>query len=128
MEALPDLDRLGVGEKDNLIRSLFARTKVLLAQVDVLTARVTELEGRLALNSRNASQAAIPGRFGSAEAGVAAAEGPSGPYAEEGCAAGLPIEPRLPPSQCNACHRPLPDAGQWSRRAKCSIFRPCVMR
>ncbi|MCI0653928.1 MAG: hypothetical protein L0Y39_05560 [Methylococcaceae bacterium] len=73
MEALPDLDRLGVGEKDDLIRALFARTKVLLAPVDVLTVRVTELEGRLALNSRNKSQAAILRRFGSAEAGVAAA-------------------------------------------------------
>jgi transposase len=49
MKSLPDLDRLSVTEKDDLIRSLFAR-------VQELTAKVTELEGRLALNSRNSSK------------------------------------------------------------------------
>jgi hypothetical protein len=46
MKSLPDLDRLSVAEKDDLIWSLFAR-------VQELTGKVAELEGRLALNSRN---------------------------------------------------------------------------
>ena len=49
MKSLPDLDRLSVAEKDDLIRSLFAR-------VQELTAKVAELEGRLAQNSRNSSR------------------------------------------------------------------------
>jgi transposase len=49
MKSLPDLDRLSVAEKDDLIRSLFAR-------VQELTAKVAELEGRLAQNSRNSSK------------------------------------------------------------------------
>ena len=46
---MPDLDRLSVAEKDGLIRLLFAR-------VQELTGKVSELEGRLALNSRNSSK------------------------------------------------------------------------
>jgi transposase len=49
MNSLPDLDRLSVAEKDDLIRSLCAR-------VQELTAKVAELEGRLAQNSRNSSK------------------------------------------------------------------------
>ena len=49
MESLPDLNQLSAVEKDDLIRSLFAR-------VVELTAKVTELEGRLALNSQNSSK------------------------------------------------------------------------
>lgn len=54
MTALPDLDQLSHGEKDDLIRALFAMAK--LVKVDVLTAGVTEPEGRLALNSQNSSK------------------------------------------------------------------------
>lgn len=49
MKSLPDLDRLSVTEKDDLIRALFARVQELMA-------KVAELEGRLALNSRNSSK------------------------------------------------------------------------
>ena len=49
MKSLPDLDRVSVAEKDDLIRSLFAR-------VQELTAKVAELEGRLAQDSRNSSK------------------------------------------------------------------------
>jgi hypothetical protein len=49
MESLPDLDRLSVAEKDELIRSLFAR-------VQELRGKVAELQGGLALNSRNSSK------------------------------------------------------------------------
>jgi hypothetical protein len=49
MKSLPDLDRLSVAEKDDLIRSLFAR-------VQELTGKVAELEGHLAQDSRNSSK------------------------------------------------------------------------
>lgn len=49
MNALPDLERLSVAEKNALIRSLVAR-------VAELTAKVAELQGRLALDSRNSSK------------------------------------------------------------------------
>lgn len=49
MKSLPDLGRLSVAEKDDLIRSLFAR-------VQELTAKIAELEGRLTQNSRNSSK------------------------------------------------------------------------
>jgi hypothetical protein len=48
-EALPNLDELRVAEKDGLIRALFA-------QVAALTAKVAELEGRLALNRHHSSK------------------------------------------------------------------------
>ena len=43
MDKLPDLERLSVADKDELIRALFA-------QVTALTAKVAELEGRLSLS------------------------------------------------------------------------------
>jgi transposase len=49
MDELPDLARLSVAEKDDLIRDLFAQVRLLLA-------RVVELEARLAQNSRNSSK------------------------------------------------------------------------
>ena len=45
MEELPDLDRLSVAAKDDLIRALFAQVKALTAQVEALTAKVADLEG-----------------------------------------------------------------------------------
>jgi transposase len=56
MDSLPDLDRLSVTEKDELIRALIARVQTLTAEMAALTAKVVELEGRLAQNSRNSSQ------------------------------------------------------------------------
>ncbi len=56
MKSLPDLDRLSVAEKDALIRAQFTQIQVLVAEVAALTAKVAELEGRLALNSRNSSK------------------------------------------------------------------------
>ena len=60
---LPDLDRLSIADKDELIRTLFAQVQFLTgqvvqlsAQVTSLSAKVVELEGRLALNSRNSSK------------------------------------------------------------------------
>lgn len=118
MEALPDLDRLGVGEKDDLIRALFAQAKVLLAQVEVLTARVTELEGRLALNSQNSSKPPSSDGLGRPkpksrrQKGLHSTGGQKGHQGHTLKKVAQPdhIEPHLPPSQCDACHRPLPDA------------------
>ena len=56
MESLPDLDRLSVAEKDDLIRALYAQVGFLTAQVALLSAKVAELEGRLSLNSQNSSK------------------------------------------------------------------------
>lgn len=118
MEALPDLDRLSVGEKDDLIRALFAQAKVLLAQVDGLTARVTELEGRLALNSQNSSKPPSSDGLGRPkpksrrQKGLNSTGGRKGHQGHTLKKVAQPdhIEPHLPPSQCDACHRPLPDA------------------
>jgi hypothetical protein len=59
MDELPDLARLSVAEKDDLIRELWplrALVRQLSEQVTALTAKVAELEGRLAKNSRNSSK------------------------------------------------------------------------
>ena len=53
---LPDLDNLSVAEKDELVRALFSQVQLLIGQVSTLSAKVVELEGRLALNSRNSSK------------------------------------------------------------------------
>ena len=59
MDEIPDLEQLSIAEKDALIRELWplrGLVRDLLAQVTTLTAKVTELEARLALNSRNSSK------------------------------------------------------------------------
>jgi len=59
IKTLPDLDNLSVADKDELIRSLFVlaqQVPILAEQVTSLLAKVAELEGRLALNSRNSSK------------------------------------------------------------------------
>ena len=53
---LPNLDNLSDAEKDALIHALFAQLQGLTQQVETLTAKVAELEGRLAKNSRNSSK------------------------------------------------------------------------
>jgi hypothetical protein len=53
---VPELDRIGHAEKDDLIRALFVQVQALTKQIEILTARVIELEGRLAKNSRNSSK------------------------------------------------------------------------
>ena len=53
---LPDLNKLSVAQKDELIHELFANLSEALKQISALTAKVDELEGRLALNSHNSSK------------------------------------------------------------------------
>ncbi|XAH21722.1 IS66 family transposase [Xylophilus sp. GW821-FHT01B05] len=59
LPALPDLSTLSHAQKDELIRMLWpllGQVQSLTAQLAVMQARITELEARLALNSRNSSK------------------------------------------------------------------------
>ena len=53
---LPDLSTLTHGEKDSLILGLVARVETLVSQVEVLTARVSTLEGMLRKDSHNSGK------------------------------------------------------------------------
>jgi transposase len=59
MPNLPDLTTLSHGQKDELIRMLWPlqqQVQDLMAQMVVMQERIKQLEGRLALNSRNSSK------------------------------------------------------------------------
>ncbi|MBN8520159.1 MAG: hypothetical protein J0L71_20425 [Candidatus Accumulibacter sp.] len=56
MDELPDLSRLSVAEKDQLIRDLWSWVRSLTVQVTTLQAKGDELVARLAQNSRNSSK------------------------------------------------------------------------
>ena len=56
MDERPDLSVLSVAQKDALIIALFEQVKELAATVQVLKARVEELEGRLRKDSHNSSK------------------------------------------------------------------------
>lgn len=115
MDELPDLDRLSVAQKDDLIRALFAHVRALTKQVETLTAKVTELEGRLAQNSRNSSKPPSsdglnrPKPKSQRKAGQKPRGGQKGHPGHTLKKAEQPdhIETHAPPSQCDACHRPL---------------------
>ncbi len=116
MTDLPDLDRLSVAEKDELIRGLHTQVATLSRQVEKLTAKVTELEGRLALNSRNSSKPPSSGGYGKQSHGKAA--GTAGKK-KRGGQKGHPgntlkksetpdhIVTCPPPEHCDACQAPL---------------------
>jgi len=117
MDELPDLDRLSVAAKDDLIRALFAQVKALTAQVEALTAKVADLEGRLAKNSRNSSKPpSSDGLRPKPKSQRKAKQNPTG--GQKGHAGHTlkkvaevdHIETHAPPSHCEACHRPLIDA------------------
>lgn len=58
MQNLPDLTQLSHGHKDELIKMLWPlqqQVRDLMAQMVVMQDRIKQLEGRLALNSRNSS-------------------------------------------------------------------------
>lgn len=114
MEELPDLDRLSVAAKDDLIRALFAQVKALTAQVEVLTARVADLEGRLAKNSRNSSKPPSSDGFrpkpkSQRKAGQKPLGGQKGHtgHTLKKVAEVDHIETHAPPSYCEACHSRL---------------------
>lgn len=118
MEELPDLDRLSVAEKDDLIRALFAQVKSLSAQVVALAAKVAELEGRLAQNSRNSSKPPSsdglnkPKPKSQRPAGQHPTGGQKGHAGHTLKRVAQPdhIETHAPPSHCDVCHRPLDEA------------------
>ena len=59
MQSLPDLTKLSVAQKDELIRMLWPlqqQVQDLMAQMVAMQDRIKQLEGRLALNSRNSSK------------------------------------------------------------------------
>ncbi len=56
MEQLPDLSKLSHAEKDSLIISLWDLVQAQAQQIALLTAKVKELEDRLAQNSNNSSK------------------------------------------------------------------------
>jgi transposase len=56
MDERPDLSKFSVAEKDALIIALFEQVKELTATVQMLTARVQELEGRLCKDSHNSNK------------------------------------------------------------------------
>jgi transposase len=122
MITLPDLDRLSVAGKDELIRTLFAQVQFLTGQVTQLSVQVTslsakvvELEGRLALNSRNSSKPPStdglnkPKPKSLRQAGQKPTGGQQGHDGHTLKQVAQPnhIETHRPPASCDACHRPL---------------------
>ena len=117
MDELPDLDRLSVAEKDDLIRELWplrALVRQLSEQVAALTAKVADLEGRLAKNSRNSSKPPSSDGFkpkpkSQRKAGQKPTGGQKGHtgHTLKKVAEVDHIESHAPPSLCDACHRPL---------------------
>ena len=108
MDKLPDLERLSVADKDELIRALFA-------QVTALMAKVAELEGRLSLNSRNSSK---PPSTDGMKKPKPKSQRPTGQHptggqtGHSGHTLKKVVQPdhtetHRPPSHCDACHRPL---------------------
>jgi transposase len=121
MEALPDLDRLSVAEKDALIRELWPLRALVAdwsAQVAALTARVSELQGRLAQNSRNSSKPPSsdglnkPKPKSLRQAGQRPTGGQQGHQGHtlEQVAHPDRIETHAPATHCEVCGRPLGEA------------------
>lgn len=111
MEPPLHLDRLSIAEKDELILALFS-------QVAALTAKVAELEGRLALNSHNSSKPPStdglnkPKPKSLRQAGKKPTGGQQGHKGHTLARVEHPdhIESHSPPSHCTACHHLLPVA------------------
>lgn len=59
MQSQPDLSQLSHAQKDELIRTLWPlqpQVQDLMAQMVVMQERIAQLEGRLAINSKNSSK------------------------------------------------------------------------
>ena len=118
MDELPDLDRLSVAEKDDLIRTLWSMVRTLSAQVTTLQTKVLDLEGRLAQNSRNSSKPpssdglSKPKPKSLRKRGERLTGGQKGHkgHTLEKVAKADRIVQHAPPAQCNSCQRLLPEA------------------
>jgi len=111
MDELPDLARLSVAEKDDLIRELFA-------QVRALMARVVELEARLAQNSRNSSKPPSSDGLNKPKPKSLRQSGKHPNGGQKGHPGGTLKQVSKPdrvvqhpaPSHCDGCHHALNDA------------------
>ena len=121
MDELPDLEKLSVAEKDQLIRELWplrALVRDLAAQVTALQLKVTELEARLAINSRNSSKPPSsdglnkPKPKSLRKRGKRPTGGQKGHkgHTLEKVANADRIVQHAPPAPCNACQRLLPES------------------
>jgi transposase len=118
MDELRDLARLNVAEKDELIRDLWSLVRTLSAQVTTLQTKVLELEARLAQNSRNSSKPPSSDGLNKpkpkslrkrGERPTGGQKGHKG-HTLEKVAQPDRIVRHAPPTQCDVCHRPLPEA------------------
>jgi transposase len=127
MDTLPDLARLSIAEKDDLIRKLWplqALVRELSAQVGILQDKVAEQGGRLAKNSRNSSQ---PPSSDGLKKPKPKSQRPSGAHPTGG-QKGHPgrtlkqtdhpdrIVQHAPPSHCADCQQPLGDTATLVER------------
>lgn len=121
MDEFPDLENLSVGEKDQLIRELWplrALVRDLAAQVTALQLKVTELEARLAINSRNSSKPPSSDGLNKPKPKSLRKRGErptGGQKGHKGHALNKVAEPdrivmHPPPLHCDVCQRPLPEA------------------
>ena len=138
MDEFPDLEKLSVADKDQLIRDLWplrALVRDLAAQVTALQLKVTELEARLASNSRNSSKPPSSDGLNKpkpkslrkrGERPTGGQKGHKGHTLEKVANADRIVQ-HAPPAQCNACHRLLPESWVVETR-QVSIFHRCVLR
>ena len=119
MQNLPDLTQLSHTQKDELIRMLWPlqqQVAGLMAQVVVMQDRIKQLEGRLALNSKNSSKPPSsdglnkPAPKSLRVAGQKPTGGQKGHPGSTLCQATQPdnIVVHGVPDQCQACQRSLP--------------------
>jgi len=121
MDELPDLKKLSVAEKDRLIRELWPLRALvwnLVAQVTALQMNAAELEARLAINSRNSSKPPSSDGLNKPKPKSLRKRGGRPTGGQKGhLGQGLKkvAEPdrivmHPPPTHCDGCQRPLPEA------------------
>ncbi len=124
MKTLPNLEELSLAEKDDLIRFQFSQVIALTEQVEaqmlqigILTAKVAELEGRLALNSSNSSKPPSMDGFNKPKPKSLRLKGQNSTGGQKGHKGSTlkkvecpdHIENHTPPSHCDICNHAIPD-------------------
>jgi transposase len=121
MDELPDLEKLSAVEKDQIIRELWplrALVRDLAAQVTSLNLKVTELDARLAINSRNSSKPPSSDGLNKPKPKSLRKRGErptGGQKGHKGHGLKKVAEPdrivmHPPPSHCDVCQNPLPES------------------